>query len=422
MSASESNWSLVTHLDHGENGTLTLVRPEGETTFQKDLTSPSPSGKQYVPWFLGMLDDDRLVLFDPEHKTISLEETMPTDAYPAYSYKDPNSDRIWFMNDGDKETGNDPLNCGDQGSTVTIIDRSSAANPKHLATLCVGRGHHVTTFVAPTSNHPNNPKVAFVSNLLDGTITIVNNDETDKDHFLSIIDLIDLTEPEKEKEPISAAPNNAFPHGKQYSDVTGKIYSLNNGYGTVAVIDPVSFKIESRINLKGSSNLLLSPCGKYIIGKGADRKSNPEHVIGKISVVDLEKQAVVTAMDVEDFYPSVYRFSPDGKKLYVTSAATGKGKQKENLQTNIVNVYDATQLPQLPLLETITVGDADCGRRPLAFTLRSASPVVFIPNPTEGTLSLIDNESLQVIDTIKIAINGGKEFNFSLWEDSIYGA
>ncbi len=409
------------HLDHGDYGSLSLARPQNEAIEVSHLHCDSASQQEHPPWLLGMLDDKRLVMFDPVAKTTSLEHCMPQNAYPAYSYKDPDSQRIWFMNDGDKETGNDPLNCGDQGSTVTVIDRVGNAPPTHLATICVGRGHHVTTFIAPTDKHPHNPKHAYVSNLLDGTISILSND-AQSDDFLKIVGQIDLTEADKENDSPSTAPNNAFPHGKQYSDITGRIYSLNNGYGTIAVIDPVKQCIESRIPLKGASNLLLSPCGRFIIGKGADRKSDPAHVIGKISVVDLKQQTLVTSHDLPDFYPSVYRFSPDGRRLYVTSAATGKGAQKDNLKINTLYVFDATRLPELPLLKILQVGEANCGRRPIAFPNEPTATEVFVPNPSEGTLSLVDNETLEVKQTIKIADEGGKEFNFSLWESSIYGA
>ncbi len=396
MPTFSSDWSLITHLDHGDSGSLSLIKPNGDAVSVTNLTGTISSDKKHSPWFLGMTDNAQVILFDPVSKELFYSDTMPLDAYPAYSYKDPSSSRIWFMNDGDKDTGNDPLNCGDQGSTVTIIDRPKGQKPKHIATLCVGRGHHVTTFITPTDEHPNNPTFAFVSNLVDGTISVINNDDTDKNNFLSIVGLIDLTEADKEKEGLNQAPNNAFPHGTQYSNVTGKIYSLNNGYGTVAVINPITQSIESCIALKGSSNLLLSPCQRFIIGKGADRKSNPKHVVGKISVIDLVKQEVVVEQDINDFYPSVYRFGPDGEKLFVTSAATGKGEQKDNLKINTLYIYDAKQLPDLVLLKIIEVGSADCGRRPIAFPTDPACHLAFIPNPSEGTLSLVNTASLEV--------------------------
>jgi len=423
MSDENSNWLLVNHLDCDGDAVLTSIQQAGASDefIVNNLTSNEPSGKTHAPWFLG-LHDGQVILFDPEHKTVSLEAKMPTDAFPAYSYTDPNTNRIWFMNDGDKETGNDPLNCGDQGSTVTIFEKGTSDNPpKHIKTLCVGRGHHVTTFIAPSGKFPDLPNVAYVSNLLDGSICVVDNDENSA-NFLTILHTINLLQADKEKDSSTTIPNNAFPHGKQFSEETGKIYSLNNGYGNVDVINPANNEIESRITLKGCSNLLLTKDGKYMVGKGADRKSDPDHVIGRLAVVDATAQKVLKEYSIPDFYPSVYRFSPDGQKLYVTSAATGKGNQKENLNIDSVYVYDASKLPELNLLKIENCGQADCGRRPIAFPTSNNNKLTFIPNPTDGSLSILDSTDDSVISTIKIADKGGKEFNFSLYESSIYGA
>ena len=423
MSDATNNWLLVNHLISDNQNTLTSISEVGNQFSATSLTSTHSSEKTHAPWFLGLQENNQIMLFDPEHKTLSLEDKMPSDAHPAYSYKDSSNNRIWFMNDGDKECGNDALNCGENGSTVTIFSLGDEDNkPEHIKTLCVGRGHHVTTFIEPTNEFPNLPKVAYVSNLLDGSISIVGNDANNPDTFLSIIHTINLCESAKEKNGRTDVPNNAFPHGKQYSNHTGKIYSLNNGYGTVAVIDPASHEIETLISLKGCSNILLSPCGKFIIGKGADRKTNDAHVLGRLSVIDASTNSVIIETDIQDFYPSTYRFSPDGNKLYVTSAATGKGIQKENLKINTLYIYDAKALPQLSLLKVIEVGNADCGRRPIAFTSDSTKERVFVSNPSDATVTVMNSNDDSILETVKIAEQGGNEFNFSFWGKDIYGA
>ena len=424
MADTPSNWLLVNHLDCNGEGVLTAIsgtRGERKTELV-NFTSTEASGDAHPPWFLG-IKNNQVILLNPETKKISLADKMPTDAFPAYSYQDPNSNRIWFMNDGDKDSGNDTLNCGDKGSTVTIIDRGDENSPPtHIKTLCVGRGHHVTTFISPTSKHPKLPNIAYVSNLLDGSICVVGNDESNSETYLNIIHTINLCEQRKEKDGITDIPNNAFPHGKQFSEITAKVYSLNNGYGLVDVIDPITHEIESRIPFKGYSNLLLSRCGNYIIGKGADRKTDEEHVIGRLAVLDVKTHEIIQICEIPDFYPSTYRFNPSGDKLYVTSAATGKGIQKEHLNITSLFIYDTSNLPKLNLVKELEVGVADCGRRPVAFPTDPASSLAFIPNPSDGTVSIIDGESGELMKTVRISAAGGKEFNFSLWETSIYGA
>ena len=421
MATASNDWKLVNHLDCDGNGVLCTIEADNSKDGFKtnNLTDNQAANKEHAPWFLGLSDDDQVIMFDPVDKQVTTQTKMPKDAFPAYSYKDPESDLIWFMFDGDKEFGNDQLNCGTNGSTVTIINQKTLS---HVKTLCLGSGHHVTTFLKPTANHPDMPRVVYVSNLLSGSISVIDYDENNASTYLTVISEINLCEPSKEKDNTGDVPNNAFPHGKQYSDVTGKVYSLNNGYGTIAVIEPKTQEIESRINLKGASNLLLSPCGKFIIGKGADRKTNDEHVLGLLTVVDILKESIETELEIKDLYPSTYRFNPQGNKLYVTSAATGKGAQKNNLNIDTLFVYDATKLPSLELLKTVKIGTADCGRRPISFPTNKNLNLVFIPNPSDGTVTIINTVNDEVITTLKISDAPGKEFNFSFWKSDISGA
>jgi len=421
MVSATNDWLLVNHLDCDGDGVLTTIQPDetGKHFTITDYTDNQPSNEEHAPWFLGLTDDKRVIMYNPVTKVVSTQEKMPKDAFPAYSYKDPDSSLIWFMFDGDKEHGNDALNCGTNGSTITIIDQATLT---HVKTLCLGRGHHVTTFLAPSEKQPDMPKIVYVSNLLDGSISVIDYDSNNTDTYLTVISEINLCEPEKEKDNTGTVPNNAFPHGKQYCIDTGKVYSLNNGYGTVAVIDPKTQEIETRINLKGASNLLLSPCNRFIIGKGADRKSDENHVIGKLSVVNIDTQTVVTELKIADLYPSTYRFNPQGTKLYVTSAATGKGVQKDNLAFDTLYIYDASALPELTLIKKVKIGGANCSRRPIAFPTNTAINRVFLPNPSDATVTILDSTDDTVINTMKIAESGGKEFNFSFWSTDISGA
>lgn len=417
-----SDWSVVCHLNYGGKGVVSTVRRRsGRTQVTRLAVNPSSGfALERRPVFLGVRDTGSAVLLDPPTQRIHESTGVPEDVNPTYAYPDAERAQLWFSNDGDEESGNDLLHCGDQGSSITIIDR---VNAQVLKTLCIGRGHHVCVFCAPTPTHPNIPQLAFVSNLLDGTLSIIGNDPSNTAEYLQVLSTINLLERDKEKDSTTNVPNNAFPHGMVYSPVTGKIYNLNNGYGTVVVIDPVSGVIEQRIPLLGCSNLLLSPDGRYVLGKGADRKSDPEHVLGKVAVIDATQGRVVSECTLRDFYPSTFRFGPDGKKLYVTSAATGKGKQKENLDIRSVRVFDATALPALQELPAILAGAADCGRRPLAFTAGDvASSTVFIPNPTDGTLTLVSGATDQVLDSVSIGEPGSEEVLFSFWNGDTTGS
>ncbi len=402
--------TLVSHLNYGDSGVVSVIEIDNSNVVVKALLSESSSGEADISrrvLFLGLDEEGAALLYNPVTRKITTEKGCPADVNPSYSYVDKKNNRIWFVNDGDKETGNDALNCPQGGASVMVF--SLGEKPQLLRCICVGRGHHVVSYIA---------NYAFVSNLLDGTIMVLGNDETDAASYLNILHTINLLEPKKEKETNVDVPNNAFPHGLVYSSKTEKLYNLNNGYGTIAVIDPVKKEIIKRIPLPVSSNLLMSPDELFLIGKGADRKSNLEQVMGRLSVVDLRTEQVVTVLDLPNYYPSTYRFSPDGRKLYVTSAATGKGVQRENLEIDTVLVYDAQALPELKLMKTLKVGVADCGRRPIAFS----KGYVFIPNPTDGTMSVLNGESDEVFTSVKIGDPGCKEILFSFWHGSVSGS
>jgi len=424
MNAILSSWALVCHADNNEQRTVSVLS-ESDESFKVDSIQVSEhSGKDAdkCPVFIGVGNDGQAIVLDVESKKLALISQLPSDVFPAYAYRDSDCGFVWFMNDGDKKTGNDSLNCGDTGSSVTVINPVNDA-PELVKTICVGRGHHVTAFTAPSDKAPDMPRRAFVSNLLDGTISVIGNDPEDGGTFLKVIDTINLCESEKEKDEGQSIPNNAFPHGMEFSSFTGKIYCFNNGYGTVAVINPITNVIEGRIELKGCSNILLSPDSRFLIGKGADRKTDSEHVIGRLAVIDIEAGKVIATQDLPDVYPSTYRFSPDGNKLYVTTAATGKGVQKENLDIDSVFVYDVSTISDLKCIKKITVGVADCGRRPLAFYSEDDSKsYLFIPNPTDGTVSVIDVSTDLVIESPKVFSALSNEVNFSFWRGDIYGA
>jgi len=361
-----------------------------------------------------------VLLLDPATKQIRADTHFPNDAIAAYAYRDVQGQRMWYMNDGDKETGNDGLNCGDNGASVTVVAQSTN---EVLATICVGRGHHVTTFVGLSKKWPQLPKRAFVSNLMDGTVSVIGNDEAEAESFLKILHVINLFDASKETSTSSEVPNNAFPHGMIFSEHTGKLYNLNNGYQTVAVIDPQTNQIEDTFEIPISSNLLGHPDGRYLIGKGADRKSDTEHVQGCLSVFDTETKTIENTYHFPDIYPSTYRFNPDGSKLYVTTASTGKGVQRDNIKTNLLYIFDTTQLPVMSIRHVIEVGKCDGGRRPMAFVDGgSGSWHVLVPNLTDGTLTILDGDTDDIIKTLAIGNENATEFSFSFWDAHIYGA
>lgn len=355
------------------------------------------------PVLIGATPDRRAVLMDPKSKAISYSPTFPVDAFPAHVYSDPHAPRDWFMNDGDKMTGNDTVNCGEQGSSVTVVEHANSTHARFLQTICVGRGHHQAAFTNPAPGVAATvPRHAYISNLNDGTVSIIGNDPADATSYLKLLATINLCEPDKEGDGTTGVPNKAFPHGLAYSSTTGKVHNLNNGYGSVAVIDPLTHAIEKRVALKGYSNLFPAPGGRYLVARGADRKSDPQHVIAKLGLVDATTLTVVASIELRDIYLGKYFFSPDGATLYFTTGESGSPEQLANLRTNTLLVIDLRQLPTFALRREIVVGSAGT----LAFLPQhGVTQLVFSSDTAGGQLTVIDPKSDQVIT--QIAVNPG---------------
>ena len=345
-----------------------------------------------------------------------LRNFLPVGTRPVHIYRDPEGTRVWVMNDGDA-TGGSCKTAGTNDtaiSSVTVIQNhelgeegsgdSAGILGEVIGTICVGRGHHKAAFSEPSTDHPGTPHRVFVSNITDGTISVINNDPT-SDDYLKVIAAIDLCDPAKQAggcDTDITTPNNSSPHGIDYSPVSGKIYNANAGYGSVAVINPVTNTIETAIDIGYSNKAHVSPDGKFLIVKGTDKTSNPNHVIGKLTVIDVMDNSV-TQVDITDVHPDSFESTPDGSKLYVTSATTGSDAQKSNLRNNVLLVYDTSTLPNLILIKEITVGVADGSHRALAVHEHDGSAEhIFVPNPADGTVSVIDAEKDEVVSTVDV--------------------
>jgi len=411
MSKNTSNgqdFTLGYYTGNRKTGTISVVnRRAGKTSVETiALESESDLGKELKPIFVGLTEEQRVILLNPETKQIEVKSTFPEDAFPAHIYSDTTSERDWFMNDGDKETGNDRLNCEENGSSVTVVENTASSKVRFLKTICVGRGHHQATYTFPSKDAPDVPHRAYISNLKDGTLSVIGNDPNDANTFLKLLDTINLCEPDKEEgmtEP--TVPNNAFPHGLTYSPLTGMLYNLNNGYGTIAIIDPRSNHIENRIAFKGHSNLFIVPGGRYIIGRGADRKSDPHHVIAKLTVLDLTSNSISDKFELPDIYISKYYFNDEGNKLYLTTSSSGSPEQQANIKPDALLVIDMTELPKLKLTKELRLGSPSGS---LAFLKTNGSTsLVFSSNSEEGSVAIIDGIKDDVIETIPVTSGMG---------------
>lgn len=396
------DFSLTYYSGDRKTGGIAIVDHRGGKTDVRSIRTAVDTGrdKALKPVVIGMTEDHRVILLEPDTKKVQCVDTFPVDAFPAHRYPDPGSNRAWYMNDGDKDTGNDTLNCGNTGSSVTVVENTGSASARYLQTICIGRGHHQAAFAWPTPQAPQVRPTAYISNLKDGTIDAIGNDPDHAPTFLRVIATIKLGESDKETLPAGGVPNNAYPHGLVYSGVSGKVYILKNGYGTVSVIDPATNSIERTFPFKGHSNLLVTPDGRYVIGRGADRKSDPDHVIAKLTVFDVRDEKVVDTLNLPDIYISQYYFNADGSKLYLTTSSSGSETQQANCRGDVLLVFDLTALPKIRLAQEIRLGAAAGS---LGFlNTGGKTRLVFASNSTEGTVAVIDGDRDALLQKIRV--------------------
>lgn len=447
------------------DGTVSVIAHggEGNRVVQTIPVGIDPGGLGFAATeaghlFLTVSGSNSMAVFDPSGEDVALTQFLPTGAGPNHNYLDPTGRmKLWAMNDGDPAAGIDTLTteCKDTGmASVTVVEDkeggeegddhlkllfngdghgggegSGETGATVLKTICVGKGHHKAAFGFPTDDHPGIPKRVFISNIKDGTISVIDNDPASPAYLtrLSTIDLCDSDGESKQGKPPCDAdlstPNNSRPHGIDLSPHSGKIYNANVGYGTVVVVDPAfdpanpAAAIVQTLDVGFSNKTHASPDGHFVVVKGTDTTSDPNHVIGRLTVINTEDHTF-TRVDLSDVHPDDFAFTPDEEKLYVVSATAGSEAQKANLKNNIVLVFDFDhETGSLTLAKEIPVGVADHGHRSLAIHVEEGEAEhLFVPNPHDGTVSVIDAKSESVVETVAVGPEPGSIFVFSTEE------
>jgi DNA-binding beta-propeller fold protein YncE len=298
------------------------------------------------------------------------------------------------MLDGDPTTGlddvpatipdtNTVVNCSATGGgAVTIIHNSHIPSgglvPEIVSKVCLyAKGHKVAAF----SRGTNIPKRAFVSSEVSGEIAVIDNEPTigaaPNPNYLQLINRIDLCDPTKELVPATCdpevgfpvatafTPNNSLPHGIRFSIASNKVYSIHEGYHTIAEIDPDSLNVTRTLNLAGMpyASYGITPDGKYLFLRGVDTVGNPNSLLGKAAIADLvtnptDPFVIIPFSDLQNIVPNTFKFAPDSKRLYIlaSNTATGAGNQLGSQLKNILLEFDTTGFPAQPtLLRTISL-------------------------------------------------------------------
>jgi hypothetical protein len=316
----------------------------------------------------------KVAAIDPINAATPVVRTiLTTGVRPVHIYRDPtDGEVIWSMNDtitvNTATPGDDTINCNVatrpggpvEGGSVTIIHNShqgpGAHPPEIEATVCLlADGHKVTAFSQPTATNGAILRRAFVSSEVAGEIAVIDNEPASPTKY-QMIRRIDMCNPLKEacdaENPVgtgASTPNTSAPHGIRWSQLTGKVYSIQVGYGEIAEIDPTTFTITNRFDLTGLPYTAfgISPDGRFLLLRG--QTTTPQST--KLGVIDLgtvgNPRKDFTISELNDTSPGSFKFSPDGNRFYILAGNAGTATKR-----NLLFAFDSSKLiPVAPAIE-----------------------------------------------------------------------
>jgi hypothetical protein len=301
------------------------------------------------------------------------EANLVTGTNPVHMYRDPtDGEVIWVGNDGDN-AGDDLINCNNParpggavtGSSVTILHNSHlgpGGNPPTVEkTVCLlAAGHKVAAFPRPTATNANIPKRVFVSSETGGEIAVIDNEPASSTKW-QMIGRVDLCNPAKETcndesaTPLTTpfTPNTSGPHGIRWSKLTGKVYSIQEHYGQIAEIDPVTLA-KTILDLAGTpyTSYGITPDGRFLLLRG--QTATPQST--KLGVLDLSVTPPVrtdfTIPELDGTSAGSFKFSPDGKRFYILAGNAAASTKKDRLFAFDASTLTATP-PSLTLLKEV---------------------------------------------------------------------
>jgi hypothetical protein len=378
--------------------------------------------------FVNLGAANKVATIDPLTGAQPIHETnLAAGTRPVHMYRDPtDGEVIWVGNDGDNAAGtttpgDDLINCNNParvggavtGSSVTILHNSHlgpGGNPPTVEkTVCIlADGHKVAAFPRPTATNGAIPKRVFVSSETAGEIAVIDNEPASPTKW-QMIGRVDLCNPLKETcnnesaTPLTTpfTPNTSGPHGIRWSKLTGKVYSIQEGYGQIAEIDPITLAKTIILDLAGTpyTSYGITPDGRFLLLRG--QTLTPQAT--KLGVLDLSVTPAVrtdfTIPELDGTSPGSFKFSPNGNRFYILAGNTATSTKKDRLFA-----FDSSTLtaatPSLTLLREIPlVATGGHGLDVLVQGSGEAKYVV-VSNSTDNSISIInatDNQEKQKV-------------------------
>ena len=397
--------------------------------------------------FVNLGAGNKVATIDPLSGATPIFETnLPTGTRPVHIYRDPtDGEVIWSMNDGDATNGNDSIHCGGVGASVTVLHNSHTGpggNPPFVVgtTCTLASGHGVTAFSQPTVANATIPKYAVITNEKGGQMAFLDNVETSPT-YRSMVARLDLCTDAGQAGLIPAGlpcdseagtamnvpftANGSNPHGIRWSKHSGKIYSIQTNYGEIIEVDPKLIvpgpghnqtAITRRLSLAGTpyTSFGITPDGRFLFLRGRDITTDPDHILGKLAVVDLTVGGLlaITALpDLLDVVPSTFKFTPDGQRMYLLASdtATGTGNQLLNQKKNRLFVFNPSAFPVVQAPVEIALQPASGHNFDVVVEGSGQANGVLVSNGTPGLNGLVSfiNANNQLIGNLVVGLNPG---------------
>jgi len=396
--------------------------------------------------FVNLGGANSVALIDPlSGATPIFEKNTQVGNRPVHIYRDPtDGEVIWTMMDGPAGSGVDDIeavipanvippskrnleirvNCSaTNGGAVTIFHNShigSGGNiPDIIGKVCLyAKGHKVAAFSSGTGI----PKRAFVSSEDAGEIAVIDNDEASSS-YLKMTHRIDLCKPSKEtcndelSTPLTTAftPNTSAPHGIRWSKLTKKVYSIQEGYGEIAEIDPSTFETTNTFNLAGTSytSYGISPDGRFLLLRGDTIPATGT----KLGVIDLGTAGAprtdFTIPALDGTSPGAFKFSPDGKRFYILAGNAAASSKKDRLFAFDASTLTATP-PALTLLRDIPlIAGGDSAGFNAAHSMdvlvqaAGEAKYIVVSNAADNSVSIINATDNLIKQTVTVKADPG---------------
>jgi YVTN family beta-propeller protein len=342
---------------------------------------------------------------------------------PVHSYLSPvMGGRQYYVALNDGVEASTPVGEAPKDSSLALIDvvPGSATYLKPVGEVRLGRGHHKVAF--------SNTRARMVASNIGDCKDVLSVYDFSNPAEIKLVKSFSAKEfgfdgstAMKTCDEAAKAGVRLSPHGVGTSAATGEAYHFITGTGQVALInidadDPTLRTIQTAG--VGGSTAKDMPGGKFIVvpqrtpREVQDRAGGIVCQVGQIAVIDADSRQLVaqTPMLYGDgscatslagkpeaaANPSYVGFNKDGSRMFVALGTLG-GAQNAAATVDLTLVFDMSNPRQPKQLAPVKTE----ARQGSDIVMANGGKLAFIPNSVAGTVSVVDTDSMKVVQTVK---------------------